>query len=355
MSCILRSKCFARKSHPQNEVFLNAVLRGSNASLDQAGWVVDANDERPQHNGKNTEVTTPAECESWCKAEGEFTACEFQKPLPSCTDCGPTVCRRYTEPVSRCALEASGINNRVRRFDTALCKLASTPGTTTPATTTATTTAPATTTTTTTAPPVDCQVGMWQTESACSANCGPGTKNQRRSIVKPAANGGAACPSLTQAGYCNHGGCPVNCQVGSWTNKGSCLKECGAGKQEQQRAINTAAAHGGAACPSLTQKAPCNTQPCPTFEYNAQGTECKGDEKDLGYVENQFQCAEKSQDVGSRWFIYGRDSTRCKRKYGFGLYGHCKCYAEVPGKKECQKTSHSSYDLYKNLQRKTGR
>ena len=101
---------------------------------------------------------------------------------------------------------------------------------------------------------------------------------------------------------------------------------------------------------------PCNTQQCPTFERIAQGLECKVDEKDVGYDEGQKNCAEKSKDVGSRYFIYGRDSSLCRdgNFQNQGLFKECKCYAEVPGKKDCQVTPHSSYDLYQNFNGRLG-
>ena len=57
--------------------------------------------------------------------------------------------------------------------------------------------------------PVDCVVSSWGAWSACSASCGGGTQSQTRTIVTPAANGGAACPALSQSQACNTQACNV--------------------------------------------------------------------------------------------------------------------------------------------------
>lgn len=94
---------------------------------------------------------------------------------------------------------------------------------------------------------VDCE-GTWGT---CSASCGTGTQNF--TVTRPAANGGAACP--TSPRNCNEQGCPVDCQ-GSW---GSCSASCGTGSEIFT--VTTAAANGGVACPTPTTRT-CNTTPC---------------------------------------------------------------------------------------------
>lgn len=55
--------------------------------------------------------------------------------------------------------------------------------------------------------PVDCVVSSWSAYGACSASCGGGTQTQTRTIVTPASNGGAACPSLSQSQACNVQAC----------------------------------------------------------------------------------------------------------------------------------------------------
>eukprot|EP00051_Salpingoeca_urceolata_P012953 m.161611 g.161611 ORF g.161611 m.161611 type:complete len:2053 (-) comp17651_c0_seq3:286-6444(-) len=56
-------------------------------------------------------------------------------------------------------------------------------------------------------PPVDCVVSTF-VSGACSVTCGTGTQQQTRSIVTNPANGGAACPTLSQVVACDQGYCP---------------------------------------------------------------------------------------------------------------------------------------------------
>jgi Spondin-like TSP1 domain len=111
--------------------------------------------------------------------------------------------------------------------------------------------------------PVDCVVSAWSAFSACSTSCGGGNQTATRAVVTPAAYGGAACPSLSMTQSCNLQPCPVDCVVSSWSNWTDCSTRCGGGTQSQSRTVVTAAANGGAACPTLSQSQACNTQGCP--------------------------------------------------------------------------------------------
>jgi hypothetical protein len=106
----------------------------------------------------------------------------------------------------------------------------------------------------------DCAVSGW---SGCSKPCGGGT--QTRTVAVPAANGGSACPALSQA--CNAQACPVDCAVSGWSG---CSKPCGGGTQS--RTVTVKSANGGLACPALTQA--CNTQTCPVDCQVGNWTDC---------------------------------------------------------------------------------
>ena len=125
---------------------------------------------------------------------------------------------------------------------------------------------------------VDCVVSNWTKNGVCSKECGGGEQRFTRTIETAAAHGGKACPSLEnleKTEPCNTHDCPVDCVVSDWTTNGVCSKECGGGEQRFTRTIETAAAHGGKACPSLEnleKTEPCNTQPCPVEnEYATVG------------------------------------------------------------------------------------
>ena len=112
--------------------------------------------------------------------------------------------------------------------------------------------------------PSDCVMSDWSSWSTCSKTCGGGTQTRTRTVVKPAANGGQECGTLTETQSCNTQACPVDCAVSDWSLFGSCSKTCGGGTQSRTRSIVTQSANGGTSCPSLTDTQPCNTQPCAT-------------------------------------------------------------------------------------------
>lgn len=57
---------------------------------------------------------------------------------------------------------------------------------------------------------------------------------------------------------------------GSWGSYGTCSKTCGTGTKTRTRTCDNPAPIGnGAACPgSSSDDADCNTQPCPSNEYD---------------------------------------------------------------------------------------
>jgi hypothetical protein len=67
---------------------------------------------------------------------------------------------------------------------------------------------PTTTPTPTPMQPVNCVVGTWGAWSTCDADCGGGTQTQYRDVIVQPANGGTACPVLSQSRACNTQPCP---------------------------------------------------------------------------------------------------------------------------------------------------
>ena len=110
---------------------------------------------------------------------------------------------------------------------------------------------------------IDCVVSAWSSWDACSKACGGGSQSRSRTVVTAAANGGAACPNLSETTACNEQPCPVDCVVSAWSSWDACSKACGGGSQSRSRTVVTAAANGGKACPGLSETTACNEQPCP--------------------------------------------------------------------------------------------
>lgn len=106
----------------------------------------------------------------------------------------------------------------------------------------------------------DCQVGDWIDEE-CSVSCGGGTQDRSRSILINPENG-SECPPLSMTRSCNMGGCPVNCQVGEWTEWSDCTAECGGGVKSRFRPKTVEPEHGGDPCPEQSDAGECNNHAC---------------------------------------------------------------------------------------------
>jgi hypothetical protein len=114
--------------------------------------------------------------------------------------------------------------------------------------------------------PVDCAVGGWGAFSDCSQSCGAGaTTTASRPVLTAAASGGNACPALSKVVACNDClSCPADCEVSEWGAFTLCTQQCGAGGQATHfRRVTAPAMHGGKACGGLEETTVCNTQQCP--------------------------------------------------------------------------------------------
>merc|ERR1719174_2788893 len=107
----------------------------------------------------------------------------------------------------------------------------------------------------------DCEVGEWQ-PGECTVECGGGERVLTREVVTPASNGGAECPIMLEKEPCNMQPCPIDCVVDEWSEFGACSKDCGGGIQSRVRRAITEDEHGGEPCGDLSETLECNMDAC---------------------------------------------------------------------------------------------
>merc|ERR1719191_2596143 len=107
----------------------------------------------------------------------------------------------------------------------------------------------------------DCEVGEWQ-PGECSVECAGGERTLTREVVTPASNGGAECPIMIEKEPCNMQPCPIDCVVDVWSEFGACSKDCGGGIQTRVRRPITEDEHGGEPCGDLSETMECNMDAC---------------------------------------------------------------------------------------------
>lgn len=112
--------------------------------------------------------------------------------------------------------------------------------------------------------PVDCVVSDWSDWSDCTASCGGGIQVRTRTVLVPAANGGAACPELEEYRACNEQEC---CESDWFIGEyGECSAECGGGEQvrvvECRDCEGNVLPDGDCAGEKPTTSAACNESAC---------------------------------------------------------------------------------------------
>merc|ERR1719160_123364 len=74
--------------------------------------------------------------------------------------------------------------------------------------------------------PIDCQMGPWSEWSECSADCGGGSKSKTRGIAVTAEHGGEPCPTNLETAACNSQSCDVDCVLADWGAWTPCSRSC---------------------------------------------------------------------------------------------------------------------------------
>jgi len=137
--------------------------------------------------------------------------------------------------------------------------------------------------------PVDCSMSDWSEWDVCSTSgvvltsltC-DGVQSRTRTIDTAPANGGTACPALSETQPCNRDMCPIDCEMSDWSDWDvdcSALEViCHGGQRSRSRNIIQEPANEGTACTARSE-----TQPCP-------GNVCEGlhPEKDQAYRHNVY-------------------------------------------------------------------
>lgn len=118
----------------------------------------------------------------------------------------------------------------------------------------------------------DCDVDAWVPEECsvlCDDKCDPakpfecgGWQKMTRQVVVPNDDCGIKCPATEKYKRCGQYKCPVDCEMSAWSGWSKCTAECEGGLMSHTRSILTKPKHGGMACNTAEESAPCNTQSC---------------------------------------------------------------------------------------------
>mmetsp|Transcript_26237 Transcript_26237/g.55659 ORF Transcript_26237/g.55659 Transcript_26237/m.55659 type:complete len:1597 (+) Transcript_26237:60-4850(+) len=167
-------------------------------------------------------------------------------------------------------------------------------------------------------PAVDCKLGEWEKWSVCTAPCGGGQMERKRSVVTPPSHGGKPCDgTLIITIPCNTQRCqPLDCQDcqwGSWSEWGDCSK-CG-GQRFRHRSIEKLPNHCGKPCEPKVAKEVSNctstchkTAFCVWTEWS-DSTSCNAGCGSATTMRNRAMTLKKEATNG---FIFqGHDSSRC--------------------------------------------
>ncbi|CAK0847073.1 unnamed protein product, partial [Prorocentrum cordatum] len=114
-------------------------------------------------------------------------------------------------------------------------------------------------------PVTDCVVNDWEPWTGCTATCGSGQRERRRTIKVPPANGGKPCvEDLSVTSDCNSQPCEnascVDCSWGAWSDWGDC-SGCG-GQRYRNRVVDQMPSYCGKPCTGSARDVANCTSPC---------------------------------------------------------------------------------------------
>jgi hypothetical protein len=116
---------------------------------------------------------------------------------------------------------------------------------------------------------VNCEVSAWSAWSTCTKTCGAGLHTRTRTVVTQPANGGAACPALSETQQCWDAWCPEPCLwADPWETDGVCVGVCGSGQKKMIQYVANFAIPSDPACVDRFVWRPCTmSKPCPCTAF----------------------------------------------------------------------------------------
>merc|ERR1719199_1810352 len=99
----------------------------------------------------------------------------------------------------------------------------------------------------------DCELTDW-VAGPCTVECGPvaGAQNITREVISVPDSG--KCPPLRVHRTCNHKPCPMDCQMGEYSEWSVCTQSCGGGTRSRTRNVVATAQNGGLPCGNTVQE-----------------------------------------------------------------------------------------------------
>lgn len=122
-------------------------------------------------------------------------------------------------------------------------------------------------------PATDCELTHWSEWGVCFAtDCGVGQQTRERNIWQTASLEGKSCTDpLSETKNCTNssGACAyADCVLGDWEQWTACSKDCGGGTKRRNRIIQSTPTGGGKQCPAFVgeEVKACNTHRCGCYD-----------------------------------------------------------------------------------------